>query len=94
MGFDIFSSLIIVYLFAVLCFVFFPGEYTFGNDDVVYRCDTFVNCVQAHFDHGFRNGPVWNDPKYQIFPVIYDFIFFFLINVCGVCLCSLFPFPL
>jgi len=74
-------GLVIVYLFSILAFVWFQGEYTFGDSDLHYRCDTMLNCLQEHWDYGFREPPSWNDPHHTFIPTIYDLAFFFTANV-------------
>eukprot|EP01006_Ploeotia_vitrea_P066573 TRINITY_DN95260_c0_g1_i1.p2 TRINITY_DN95260_c0_g1~~TRINITY_DN95260_c0_g1_i1.p2 ORF type:complete len:274 (+),score=151.36 TRINITY_DN95260_c0_g1_i1:768-1589(+) len=74
-------GVILLYLFSIFGFVFFQGEYTFGDHDLTYRCDTFLECVQEHWDYGFRDPPVWNDPHQTLLPTLYDLSFFFLINI-------------
>jgi len=79
-------AMIIIYQFTITGFLFFQGQYTFGDNDLVYRCDTMLNCLQEHWSHGFRTPPAWNDRAWTFFSTFYDLLFFFLINVIFVSL--------
>ena len=82
----VFLGVVTVYLFTVIGFTLFQGwfgRYTFGPDAVdSYDCSSLWECFQTHVDLGFHSSPQWaTDERIQLISPLFDFMFFFLVNV-------------
>eukprot|EP00457_Paulinella_chromatophora_P000056 gb/GEZN01000056.1/.p1 GENE.gb/GEZN01000056.1/~~gb/GEZN01000056.1/.p1 ORF type:complete len:2849 (-),score=516.65 gb/GEZN01000056.1/:313-8475(-) len=76
-----FLGFIMLYLYSVIGFVWFPDQYNFTSDsDKIYNCQTMWGCLQRHLDLGFRTAPVWSTYR-PLLPVLYDLAFFFFIQI-------------
>lgn len=56
--FTILLAIILLYLIAVMTYLFFSNQYGFQGH---YGCDSFLNCFKLHIDYGLQNYPDWND---------------------------------
>ncbi|XP_054933973.2 ryanodine receptor-like [Dermacentor andersoni] len=80
---------IIVYIYTVIAFSFFPKFYVHEEDDQVgHKCHSMLTCFVFHLYKGVRAGGGIGDEieppdgdKYAVYRIIFDITFFFFVIV-------------
>jgi hypothetical protein len=67
------------YCFVSFSFMLFDIAYQFPDKDTS-RCDSLYSCTLAHFDYGFRGGPVWTDTSTLTWGrTAYDYFYYMVV---------------
>uniref|UniRef100_A0A7S3GF30 Ion transport domain-containing protein n=1 Tax=Palpitomonas bilix TaxID=652834 RepID=A0A7S3GF30_9EUKA len=61
LGIALFFGIVVIYLYAVIGFYFFQGQYEFGMGEK-FECTSLYGCIRDFIDYGFRGPPVWYEP--------------------------------
>ena len=75
-------GLIVLYLYSIAAFLYFKDDYAFEGSDIYDPfCSSMASCFKAHVDFGWSGRPAWNKEATSGVPMLYNAVFFFLINV-------------
>eukprot|EP00753_Platysulcus_tardus_P017780 PLAT6516.1.p1 GENE.PLAT6516.1~~PLAT6516.1.p1 ORF type:complete len:257 (-),score=83.63 PLAT6516.1:28-744(-) len=73
-------GVVTIWIFTVIGYLFFGGQYTFADGPPVVPCDNLVSCFGFHLDLGFRDAPIFADlADYTLPAFVYNIAYNFFV---------------